>query len=270
LPLTFAPIAMALMVQACIFALSGALAVQAHSVLKHAKPSDGFVGTLSFKHHLRVCNAYPYPEALDVYKGASKKLTEEPLPYKSCKEFSTPLNSGDTIHFKAGDLSAGTFSISDLPNNDCILLLVIYRHDTLMTATAFKSHVFANLMNSQVAVIDTYKGSQRATLSISTLDLAKEKNETLKYNSLVALSPGAYSVRLIDTASKKTKASSGLVALKKESYVVLRTGVEAQSGKSYPEELVVFPQSLHSSAHGIAVGSIVAFISLMITLAVQL
>jgi len=249
--------------------LLGAATVQAHSVLKRSKPGDGFVGSLSFKHHLRVCNAYPYPEALDVYKGASKKLTEKPLPYKSCEDFSTPLKSGDSIQFRAGDLSAGTFSIADLPNNDCVLLLVIYRHDTLMTATAFKSHVFANLMNSQVAVIDTYKGSKRGTLSISTLDLAKGKNETLKYNTLIALNPGAYTVELTDPASKKKKASSSLITLKKESYVVLRTGVEAQAGESYPEELVVYPRSAWSSTRSMIASISIPLIGMLMLLAVD-
>ena len=65
--------------------------------------------------------------------------------------------SGDKLEFKVGDASAGTFSVSDLPNNDAVLLLVIHRHDTLSTAVSFESHVFASLQNAQVAIIDTYK-----------------------------------------------------------------------------------------------------------------
>ena len=39
------------------------------------------------------------------------------------------------------------------------------------------------------------------------------------------------------------KFKNRLVALNRESYVVLRTGVEAQQGPSYAQELVVFAES---------------------------
>merc|ERR550537_186176 len=100
--------------------------------------ATGFVRALEFKHRLRACNAYPYAAALDVYRGRSEKLTEEPMPYKACKEFVAPLKAGDKLEFKVGDAGAGTFSVSDLPNNDAVLLLVIHRHDTLSTAVSFE------------------------------------------------------------------------------------------------------------------------------------
>merc|ERR1712187_51370 len=88
--------------------------------------------------------------------GASEKLTSDAaMSYKSCRDFTAPLKSGDKLEFMVGDASAGTFSVSDLPSNDAVLLLVIHRHDTLSTAVSFESHVFANLLNAQVAVIDT-------------------------------------------------------------------------------------------------------------------
>merc|ERR550537_1426958 len=116
--------------------------------------SAGFVKALEFKHRLRVCNAYPYAAALDLYRGKSEKLTDDQMPYKTCKDFKTQLKAGDKLEFKVGDANAGTFSVSGLPNNDAVLLLSIYRHDTLSTAVSFESHVFANLLNAQVAVID--------------------------------------------------------------------------------------------------------------------
>jgi len=213
---------------------------------KLGQPSDGYAHSLTFKHRLRVCNAYPYSAALDVYRGQSQKLTgDDPLPYKTCKDFATRLLSGDRIDFMAGDISAGTFSVSDLPNNDCILLLVIYRHDTLLNAAAFKSHVFANLMNAQIAVIDTYKGVARAVPEIKDLKTSgtSARREALKFNSLVAVNPGEYEIDLVDQQGK-LKTTAKMVARNKESYVILRTGVEAQNGNPYPEELVIFPRSL--------------------------
>jgi len=231
------------------------------AIQNHSKDEEVFVRAFEFKHRLRVCNAYPYVAALDVYRSKEEKLTSESaMPYKSCKDFVSPLKVGDKLEFKVGDVSAGTFSVSDLPNNDAVLLLVIHRHDTLSTAVAFESHVFANLLNAQVAIIDTYKGMRKAKLHIMDSGGAgsQMRSEELRYDSVVAVNPGKYEVVLSDLAGKP-EAKSQLVALDRESYVVLRMGVEAQQGQSYPEELVVYPASdtaaLHRTRSGAAAGA---------------
>jgi len=216
----------------------------------HSKEKEDFVRAFEFKHRLRVCNAYPYVAALDVYRSKTEKLTSDsPMLYKSCKDFVSPLKVGDKLDFKVGDVSAGTFSVSDLPNNDAVLLLVIHRHDTLSTAVAFESHVFANLLNAQVAIIDTYKGAKKAKLKIMDGGPgSKMRSEELRYDSVVAVNPGQYEVVMADVAGKP-ESKSQLVALDRESYVVLRMGVEAQQGQSYPEELVVYPLSDTAALH---------------------
>jgi len=220
-------------------------AVHHHKTVNH-KAKD-FVGTVHFKHRLRVCNAYPYGEALDVFRG-KEKMTQEPLEYKMCGDFASPLLAGDKLKFRVGDANAGTFTVSDLPNNDAVLLLVIHRHDTLSTAVSFQSHVFANLLNAQVAVIDTYKGRAHGFAAITD---GSKREEKLRYNSVVAVNPGEYKVSLEDARSKRSIVEN-LVALNRESYVVIRTGVESTSGKEYPQDLIVYPVSdpalLHSAA----------------------
>merc|ERR1719401_1324036 len=67
------------------------------------------------------------------------------------------------------------------------------------------------------------------------------RTEELRYDSVVAVNPGVYQVKL--TEKGQTKAKHELVALSRESYVVIRTGVQAIQGKSYPQELVVYPNS---------------------------
>lgn len=241
-------------------AATAAHASQAVNVLRHShvaeqSHAEGFVRALEFQHRLRVCNAYPYSAALDVYRDGTDKLTgKAPMAYKECRDFLSTLKEGDKLEFKVGDASAGTFSVSDLPSHDAVLLLVIHRHDTLSTAVAFESHVFANLMNAQVAVIDTYKGAAHSTPRILDAAAAASPNknavrsEELRYNSVVAVNPGRYSVEL-DSADGVAKAKSELVALNHESYVILRTGVEAQLGDAYPQELVVYPRSAESLLH---------------------
>uniref|UniRef100_A0A7S0FQY7 Uncharacterized protein n=1 Tax=Pyrodinium bahamense TaxID=73915 RepID=A0A7S0FQY7_9DINO len=217
------------------------------------KHAESLVRPLEFKHRLRVCNAFPYPALLDVYRGIREKLTESgPMAYKECRDFEPQLKEGDKIEFKLGDATAGTFAVSSLPSDDAVLLLVIRRHDTLTTAVAFESHVFASGVQSpQVAVIDTYQGAEHSTPRLADAAVANgqvhAREEALRYGNAVAVNPGIYEVKLAGSDGKM-KANASLVALGHESYVVLRTGVEAAGrGSSYPQELVVFPQSAASA-----------------------
>jgi hypothetical protein len=248
------------------------LSITAHAALvkgslRQRTMADGFVNALEFKHRLRICNAYPFSSALDVYNGR-ERLNDAPLPYKSCKDFASQLKAGDKLEFKVGDANAGTFSVSDLPNNDAVLLLVIHRHDTLSTAVSFESHVFANLLNAQVAVIDTYKGIAKSIPKIKDATTKADKasrSEELRYNSVVAVNPGIYDVEL-RSPDDTVKSKNQLVALNRESYLIVRTGIEAQQGKSYPEELLVYPKSdpallrSASTSHNMLTALVVAFL----------
>lgn len=210
--------------------------------LRSGNVGASFVRSLQFNQRLRVCNAYPYGTALDVFV-ANKKVTQAPMPYKSCQEFTPQLQPDDKIDFKVGDASAGTFSIAELPNNDAVLLLAIYRHDTLSSAVSFESHVFANLQNAQVAVIDLYKGAAKSTARIQDeTDTKHQRTEELRYDSVVAVNPGLYNVILEDEKGQ-IKSKGELVAVNRESYVVMRCGVESQQGPAYPQELMIFPNS---------------------------
>jgi len=212
--------------------------------IDHGNHAGTFVKALEFKHRLRVCNAYPGTAAIDVYKGKGDKLNgDSPLPYKTCNDYVTPLKAGDKLEFRIGDANAGTFSISDLPNNDAVLFLVIHRHDTLSTAVAFESHVFANLLNAQVAIIDTYKGTAKAEPRIMDVPEGgkNSRSEELRFDSVVAVNPGVYDVALVGLDGK-IKGKNSLVAKNRESFVIMRTGVEAKQGPSYPQELIVYPK----------------------------
>eukprot|EP00929_Paragymnodinium_shiwhaense_P114319 TRINITY_DN82675_c0_g1_i1.p1 TRINITY_DN82675_c0_g1~~TRINITY_DN82675_c0_g1_i1.p1 ORF type:complete len:285 (-),score=93.48 TRINITY_DN82675_c0_g1_i1:94-948(-) len=212
-----------------------------------------FVRSLEFKQNLRICNAYPYDSGVSISVG-KEELSSSPVPYKTCSEYSPKMNAGDKVDFKVDGNSVGTFTISDLPESDATLVMVIYRHDTMSTAVSFESHIFASTSGTQVAVIDTYKGKSASELRIEDVKPAdkhkEEKNkhsfvarsEMLRYNNVVAVNPGVYKVRLMEEG-QKSAADAELVAVQKENYVILRVGVQAEEGKAYPEELVVFPHS---------------------------
>lgn len=214
--------------------------------LRQRHAGSTFISSLEFKLTLRICNAYPYSYPMDVYLG-QQKLTESAMPYKRCGEFTPSLKAGDKLDFKVGDSSAGSFSVAEIPNNDAVLVLVIYRHDTLSTAVSFESHVFSSLLNAQIAVLDTYKGAAKAVPRIQDMKEQADKSipqrsEELRYNSVVAVNQGIYEVVLQSSEGEK-KATHQLVAINRESYLVVRCGVEAQQGQAYPQELIVFPQS---------------------------
>jgi len=248
--------------------LCAAVCATAAAHADRALRSDkGFVQALEFKHRLRVCNAYPVASSLDVFRGQSEKLTgDSAMPYKACRDFVAPLKTGDKLEFKVGDASAGTFAVSDLPQNDAVLLLVVHRHDTLSTAVSFESHVFSNLANAQIVVLDTYKGKAKAHTSIMDAEThikkegekdEKARSEELRFDSVVAVNPGHYEVALSGDDGE-TKSKTELIALNHESYVVIRVGVEAQQGAKYAQELIVFPKSdpamLHGGAAQVSVG----------------
>merc|ERR1719266_491333 len=77
------------------------------------------------------------------------------------------------------------------------------------------------------------------------------RSEELRFESVVAVNPGVYEVALVGSDGE-TKAKNSLVALNRESYIVLRTGVEAKQGPSYPQELVVYPKRDPSALHSAA------------------
>lgn len=219
---------------------------EAHKGLRSHLQTEGFVRALAFKYTLRICNAYASEKKLEIGKGKDKLI--DGLPYKECKDLDTNLKSGDKIEFKFDGTEAGTFSIQDLPQNDATLLLMIKRHDAVSSAVAFESHVFANLANSQIAVLDLFKGAEKSTLKIQDKDDAKlSRQEDLRYDSVVAVNPGKYDCVLVGPDGKE-KGRAGLVAVPKESYVVFRTGMEADKDskdwfpKEYGEDVVVYPK----------------------------
>lgn len=223
--------------------------------VSHDADDDSFVRTLDFKQVLRVCNAYPSESGLSVTLG-KEKLSQSPLKYKDCEEYARPLKSGDMVNFQVGDSAAGTFTMSELPERDATLMMVIHRHDTWSTSVAFESHVFANTDGPQIAVIDTFKGKKSGELHIKDVQVHKDKDghvlkkvndELLRFSSVVVVNPGIYKLDMLEEAVNATTpvetSEANFVALPKQSYAIIRVGVEDEEGKVYPEELMVFPHS---------------------------
>lgn len=228
------------------------------------------------KHRLRVCNAYPYMTALNVFIGRSTglhRITTPAMAYKTCREFEEKIEAGDKIDFRFQEASAGTFVVGDLPNTDAVLMLVVYRHNSKSTAVAFESHVFANLMNAQIAVLDTYKSKDskskefKSEIKIQDLeDATTSRSESLPLNSVVALNAGKYEIVLAGSDGA-TKSHTNLTVENRQSCVVIRCGVEPEQGRAYAQELMVYPVnppsggSAKSSARGCIGSSLTALLA---------
>jgi len=232
----------------CLFAIAFGIKIRHREASKtlashyHSTESDtSFVRPLEFKHRLRVCNAYG--SSMNIFR-AKVKLTEPEMEYKECRQFAIQLLTGDKLEFHIGDSNGGTFAVASMPENDAVLLLVISRHDSESSAVSFESHIFANLADAQVAVIDTYKGKNGGVIRIQDHDqINSSRSEELRYDSVVALNPGFFDCVLYGKDGIEKK-KVPLVALNREAYVVLRVGVEHQLvGHGLPEEIIVFPHS---------------------------
>ncbi|CAK0852329.1 unnamed protein product [Prorocentrum cordatum] len=215
-----------------------ALAAQSRSSSAAAQPT----------HKLRICNAYPDRGAIDVFHGDAR-LTSAPMEYKECHEFASPMKVGDKLRFEVDGVRAGHFAVSDLPEGDAVLVLVVFRRDIMSQAVAFESHVFANLINAQIAVLDAYRGPSGAGTTPAIRDPSGASKpggarmESLHYDSVVAVNPGVYEV-VLQGPDGRVKTRRELVALNRESYIVVRCGVEPRAGgQAYPQELIVFPHS---------------------------
>lgn len=228
-----------------VFTAVSAVKTDGSGQLRSGGIARSFVQALEFQHVLRICNTYPYSAKIGAYMG--KQQIGDDLEYKQCTEFFGKLKDGAKIDFKVSESTVGTFTISELPKADAKLLIVIFRHDSKSRAVSFESHVFSKNNQAQVAVIDTYKGNTTSKLHVQDRKQRKDgklRSELLRFDSVVAVTPGFYDVVLLPESGNQTVAKAELRAAKKEAYIVLRCGMDGDiDGERYPEELVVFPQS---------------------------
>jgi len=220
-------------------------------------------------HNLRVCNAFPYTTAIDVFRGEPPgevhKLTTRtgPLPYRRCFDMkSVQLQSGDRLHFQIGDVHLGTFALTDVPaaSSAMTLLLVFYRNDRMSTSMRFASHAFEDKYQPQIAVIDTYHGPTKSWIELSDSVHAEE----IAYNTVITVETGTFEVKL-KSRDQEEKPPLMLDARSHETYVVMRTGVKAYDGPSYPEQLVTFPGGWNSQA-SVKRLSVMVLVSLVMSL----
>jgi len=182
---------------------------------------------------LRLCNAYPGTETFTVMLDKTDILAGKPIKYKECTEVSIQLKAGDRLDFQGDNLAHGSFTVGALSKSDSMLALVVSRQDKISTALSFMSHVFVPSKNAQVAVMDTFRGTQHGRLVISEPMAQKAADddyyvygEDLPYDSAVGVKKGFYEVMLVDK-NNDAEVAIPVVIADSENYVVIRCGLDA-------------------------------------------
>jgi hypothetical protein len=103
--------------------------------------------------------------------------------YKSCHDYKARLAEGVVVTFRyatserGATNESGSFTISELPRSDGVLLLVatVVRDGD---AISFRSHIYQSLRNSQLAVVDAFiGGSDESELVISDIQAPAHRPE---------------------------------------------------------------------------------------------
>jgi len=219
---------------------------------------------------VRFCNAFAFEAGIDVFhfrsssptlyaSGSTERLTRHtgPLLYRRCTDLdNVRLGSGSQLEFKApGGLLIGTFQIRAVPPDGSMVLLVIYRHDRLSTAAEFTSHIFSSLEEPQIAIIDAYRGSDHSVVELR--DASGTNHQFLRYGTAVSLDLGFYFCKLVGDVQQTSPNDIAfyLDASASQRFTVIRVGVDAYQGPSYPEDLIVYPVTkglLYSHAPALA------------------
>lgn len=213
------------------------------------------VQSTDVKQSLVICNGYTSDHALEIEHVRTKQsLTQsDPLAYKQCINIAVPLQEGDQLDFKDGHHALGSFYATGLPKTSTSLLLIPHRRNPHAVGIKFESHAFTESQIPQIAVIDAYRSvhDKRSSVKIVGKDPtsddkdAKELEEDLTFDSVVAVNPGKYEVSLMGSGETHI-GKVPLQASGATKYVVMRLGAESddkQTGRQYPMELIVFPNS---------------------------
>jgi len=211
-----------------------------------ATAGGGVVKALHFDRRFLVCNAYPSDSPAKVSKNGAALEGASTLGFKQCQYVESNILPKDKVDFEIESAGIqGTFEVSDLPDTDAVLLLVVQKRDEHSSLMAFQSFAFPINPNSEeahIAVIDASTNLPKEHLKITDAPRdpkQKTAEEELMFNRIYALDSGVYKVSLGGIKPEMLELQS------KKDYVLLRTGQSQDQ-----QALVAFPHDdiPHSSA----------------------
>jgi len=209
------------------------------------------------RHTLRICNAYAFQKAVQVFyvngpdaawevshPALETEVTASsgPLAYKVCQDFEgTPLQPAGRLIFKVtSGVEIGAFRMTHMEGAQ-FLQIVVYRYDRFTTTAGFASHMSSS-SDAEVMIVDAYRGSKQSVLRLHS----GAHQQALLSGTVVTLPRGKYKLLMEGSANSTTTPSRGTSSAEfsaehGEKLTVVRLGVDAYQGPSYPEELLVFP-----------------------------
>jgi hypothetical protein len=193
---------------------------------------------------MTICNAYAFPEPLDIKLLRTGEQMLSGLVYKDCVDLvDMDLQIGDDLEFLARGSPLGVFHVASIPQGGTQLLLVPLRRAADTYLMKFASHVFQRSEYKQpsIATIDTYAGNSSTYVRL-VQDSLKDENvirvENISYGTVSVVTVGNFQVQLVGQEGMMPAAYKNITTGLGRNYVVLRVG-----GGNYPEDLVVYPSN---------------------------
>merc|ERR1719265_160401 len=148
----------------------------------------------------------PEPKQSMDFRSRNKEVLTNTLPleYTECRDFELALDDGDQVSFRTGSIDVGTFFITGLPKSAATLLLIPHRRDRVSLAVAFESHIFQEMDSAQIAIVDTYRGTEHGKVKLLDGGIGSDQEtvseDVLRYGTVVTVSPGRYKLELTDAS----------------------------------------------------------------------
>jgi len=241
------------------------------------------------KSTVMVCNAYPNPDAnsdIHIHLKKGDEITpQKGIAYNDCKYIHHAFAFHDQCDPKkktqlceklkfTSKTHTGSYVVDQKLPTDKIVMIVAYKKNAddieegSTSDMGFQTHIFANLMNSQVAVVDAFVGESDHVSALAVYDAQLQqggggniREAHLLTGAVHAINQGAFKLALTKHSAdaddkeevvhddedfeKDTANAVDFVALNGRSYVAIRVG-DASRPVDFPESVLVFPHSTNS------------------------
>eukprot|EP00933_Yihiella_yeosuensis_P008861 TRINITY_DN114555_c0_g1_i1.p1 TRINITY_DN114555_c0_g1~~TRINITY_DN114555_c0_g1_i1.p1 ORF type:complete len:264 (-),score=62.61 TRINITY_DN114555_c0_g1_i1:229-1020(-) len=205
--------------------------VSGHHLLAHkGKKKANSTGGGHYQ-ELRICNAYP----AELKVSVSANPLDKKLKFKECHDYREVVRPRDDVAFFDGAEKIGGFSVSEVPDFDSTLLLVIGKSKS---GVDFQSHAYSADRRAEVAVVKAFEGSADKAM-LSGTAIAKKDGQRVKLRKTESIS-----VELEDNTALKVEEGNYEVKVGGDedefamragkAYVVMRFGPSAK-------DMVIFP-----------------------------
>lgn len=242
---------------------------------------EKIVQPMVYDQRLLVCNAFQAETdaPISLSKNGDVVFIEgEALAYEECRYAPVSVRKGDKLDFATTDnIAGGTFEVTDLPEQDAMLLLVLQNsmnQSFPLTSQSFTFPLHNTGGKAKLAVVDATAGRRGALLHIAR-SLPTKDDSDIDFNQVYELDNGTYSVSLqampgpegaahdLPHGLELGKHAHRLLNLQGDrDYVLLRIGGE----RGEEEHFITFPGSQSGSAVSTLGGLCIAVAALAVAL----